>query len=665
MAQLQAGEALDGLEPTDDRLDVAGDVETAGLPSADGQQNMGVALGLQIRHGGGFGIEADVHAQLVEHGGVLVHGLIRDPEGGDHLPDDAAQLGFLLEEGDCHALPGQQMGRGHTGGTAADDGDLDPGLGSGGRQGGQHGVIAPFGGHQLGGANLHGPLVEIPGTLVHAVVGADGAGDKGQGVLLQNHPQGGLVLALTAELDILGDILSDGAAALAGGRVAVEERDLLIELPPGQRLDGLPVQGIAAGLQCQGREGHGVHLGEGLEGQLLQLLADLLEPLVAAGLQFGGGHGDGPDAAGEDLVDVEVVGAAGVAQPQLAAELLGDAVGHFDGQREEGLAGHIHLLGGQLVLLHVHREGVGELQAELQAVLLGQGQQAAEHGNGIRVLEVVVKVELAELDIVIAHGVQNGPGGLIAQNGGIALDEGVQVLLPDQVGGDGLDLRGRAAVEGGDRDGVGDAAGQAVDEVGLAGIEPPEDGLALLVDGGVGGVHHFGDELVDLLTLDTGQIVAHGHIEDKAVGVAQAVDLGEDFQGEPGLDVLLIGLGDIELRGPLAVIALVLSQNAGPVDAGGQISAVHLLDGFQLKEPGPGEVGGDDILGQLGIGTGGGAEGGLDVLLAEDRQLLLPCPVGPVDAEGRALPLELGGQPIHQLGKGNGDHPFTHLVLPP
>lgn len=101
-------------------------------------------------------------------------------------------------------------------------------------------------------------------------------------------------------------------------------------------------------------------------------------------------------------------------------------------------------------------------------------------------------------------------------------------------------------MKGGDGDGVGDLAGEAVDKVGLAGIEPAEDGLALAVDGRFGGIHHFGDELVDLLALDAGQVIAHGHVEDEAVGIAQAIDLGENLQCKPGLHILLVCFGNIE-----------------------------------------------------------------------------------------------------------------------
>ena len=117
--------------------------------------------------------------------------------------------------------------------------------------------------------------------------------------------------------------------------------------------------------------------------------------------------------------------------------------------------------------------------------------------------------------------------------------------------------------------------------------------------------------------------------------------------GAPGLHVLLVGLLDVELRGPFAVVALVLRQDAGPGDAGGQIRAVHLLHGLQLEEPGPGEVAGDDVLGQLGVGARRRTEGGLDLLPAEDGQGFLPGHVGPVDPEDGALLPVLRHDPVH------------------
>ena len=639
---------LHGPHPGDDGLHVAGNVQPAGLPGAHGEEDVGVALALQLLHRGGRGAQQHLHPHLAHEGGVLLDGRLGDAEIGDHIPDHAAQGGLPLKEGGGHAGPGAEVGRRHAGGAAADDSHLLPVVDrGGGLQLGHDLAVAPLRRHQLGVPNLDGPVVEGAGALVHAVVGADGAGDEGQGVLLQNDFQRGGVVPLAAQLDVLGDVLADGAAALAGGGEAVHQGHLAVKLPPGQGLDGLHVVLVLPDGQGQGLHLVHVHLSKGVEGQGLQLLADLRKALVAAGLQLCGGHGDGPDAALEELVDVEEVRAAGVAQPQPPVKFLTHPPGHLDGQGEEALAGHVHLLAGQLALLHVHGEGVGELQAELQAPLTRQSQQAAEHGDGVGVLQVLVEVLLPEGDVVVAHAVQDVPGGPVAQKGGVALDEGVEALFRDEVGGDPLDLVRRAAVEGGDGDGVGDPGGDGGDQVLLPGEHLPQDLDALLEDGRPGGVHHLVEVLVDLGALDALQVVAHGHVEHEAVGLAQAADPGEDVAGTPGFHVLLVGLLDVELRGPLAVVALVLRQDAGPGDAGGQIRAVHLLHGLQLEEPGPGEVAGDDVLGQLGVGTRRRAEGGLDLLPAEDGQGLLPGHVGPVDPEDGALLPVLRHDPVH------------------
>lgn len=101
---------------------------------------------------------------------------------------------------------------------------------------------------------------------------------------------------------------------------------------------------------------------------------------------------------------------------------------HLDGQGEQAPTGHIHLVVGQFTTGGVHGEGVGELQAELQPAAVRQLLEPLEHGNGVCPLEILVEVVLVKDDVVIAHGVQRPPGSLVAQNGGVAFDEGVQVL---------------------------------------------------------------------------------------------------------------------------------------------------------------------------------------------------------------------------------------------
>ena len=78
---------------------------------------------------------------------------------------------------------------------------------------------------------------------------------------------------------------------------------------------------------------------------------------------------------------------------------------HLNGQGEEGSAGHIHFVVGQLTPGGVHGEGVGELQSEFQAALVGQGLQALKHRHGVRPLEVLPEVVVVKHDIVIAHAV--------------------------------------------------------------------------------------------------------------------------------------------------------------------------------------------------------------------------------------------------------------------
>ncbi len=91
-----------------------------------------------------------------------------------------------LKEGHGDAGAAQEVGRGHAGGAAADDGHLPArGTGAAGRRSGQEGLIALFGRHQLGGPDVYRLVVEVAHALVHAVVGADGAGDEGQGVRLR------------------------------------------------------------------------------------------------------------------------------------------------------------------------------------------------------------------------------------------------------------------------------------------------------------------------------------------------------------------------------------------------------------------------------------------------------------------------------------------------
>lgn len=231
----------------------------------------------------------------------------------------------------------------------------------------------------------------------------------------------------------------------------------------------------------------------------------------------------------------------------------------------------------------------------------------------VRPLQILGEVVVVEHDVVIAQAVQGLAGELIAQEGGVTLHVGVQALRPDQVVGDALDLVRGAAVEGGLGDGGGHPGGDGLHIALIHLLKPAQVAQrpvqALPPDLAVGGVLHALNVGVHLGGLDARQVVAHRHIEHKAVGIAQAQLTGQQLAGPPRLDVLGVGLGHRQLGGPLAVVALVPGGDAGLADALGQLLPVHDLDGFQLEEPGPGGVGGDDVLGQLGVGPAAGPKG--------------------------------------------------------
>ena len=186
---------------------------------------------------------------------------------------------------------------------------------------------------------------------------------------------------------------------------------------------------------------------------------------------------------------------------------------------------------------------------------------------------------------------------------------------------------------------------------------------ALVPDVGAAGVLHALDVGVDLGALDALEVIAHGHVEDKAVRAAQTVLASDQVAGEPCLHVLGKGLRNLELGRPFAVVALVLSHNAGLVDALGELLAVHNLDGLELKEAGTSHVGCHDVLGQLRIGTGGRAKRSLDSLVKNGKRALLVGRDHLAHAKDGVLGLVLLDDPVHQLRKRDRPHDVAHSEL--
>ena len=594
----------------------------------------------------------------------------RDTELGDHVTDHAAERVAGLEDSDGHAGARQEERRRQAGRAATDNGNValtvvGDGLGA---QLGQHGGHGLAGGLELADTDL-GALGLIECTLAGTAAGmrADGAGNERQGVALDDNVKCVLVATLVNSRQIGRDILLDGAARTARCGKAVGKRALAGDLAVGQRAQRLLVERIGErvgldrshGLERDARERLAIQVGE--------LAGHLAKALVATGLEHIGRQSNGPNAGIVQGADVVDRGTARVADAQLAIELLGNATGGLDGQREQRTTRHVHLGGGQLVPRHVDGERVGQLDAKLQAALGAQGNQALEHRHGIGPLQVLAEVRIVEDDVVKAQLVEALTCKLIAQQRGVALDVGVEALLGDQIGRDALDLGGRAAVQGGLGDGVGDACRDGLDKRSVDMLKLVQvgerPGTALVPDVRAAGVLHALDVGVDLGALDALQVITHGHVEDKAVRAAQAVLASDQVAGEPCLHILGKGLRNLELGRPLAVVALVLRHDAGFVHTLGELLAVHNLDGLELKEAGTGHIRGHDVLGQLRVGAGGRAKRSLDALVKNGERALLVGRDHLTHAKDGVLGLVLLDDPVHQLRKRDRPHDVAHNEL--
>ena len=594
----------------------------------------------------------------------------RNAELGNHVADHATERIAGLENGDRHAGTRQEERGCQAGRAAADNGNVAlavvcDGLGA---QLGQHGGHGLAGGLELAGANL-GALGLVKCTLAGTAAGmrADGAGNERQGVALDDDVERVLVAALVNSRQVGGNVLLNGAARTARRGKAVGKRALAGNLAVGQRAQRLLVERVGERVGLDRSHGLERDARERLAIQVGKLTGHLAKALVATGLEHVGRQGDGPNAGivqGADVVDRST---AGVADAQLAIELLGNATGGLDGQREQRTAGHVHLGGRQLVSRHVDGERVGQLDAKLQAALGAQGNQALEHRHGIGPLQVLAEVRVIEDDVVKAQLVEALTCKLIAQQRGVALDVGVEALLGDEVGRDALDLGRRAAVQGGLRDGVGHARRDGFDKCGVDMLKLVQVGkrpcAALIPDVRAAGVLHALDVGIDLGALDAFQVIAHGHVKDKAVRAAQAVLASDQVAGKPCLHVLGKGLRNLELGRPLAVVALVLRHDAGLVDALGELLAVHNLNGLKLKEAGTGHIRGHDVLGKLRVGTGGRAKRSLDALVKNGKRTLLVGRDRLAHAKDGVLSLVLLDDPVHQLRKRDRPHDVAHNEL--
>ena len=159
-------------------------------------------------------IAADIHPHRADDVDVAVNGGVGQAVLGDAPAGHAARLILGLEDGDPMALAGQVEGGGESRRTGADDGDPVAGGRAWAADDGAH----PIRGHlvqevALEPADGDGVALVAGGATRLALVGADPAADRREGIGLvkQAHPP--LVVPITHG----GDIVGDGHVGGAGG----------------------------------------------------------------------------------------------------------------------------------------------------------------------------------------------------------------------------------------------------------------------------------------------------------------------------------------------------------------------------------------------------------------------------------------------------------------
>ncbi len=635
----EGGGRFEELEGVDDPHAGALHPHRAGHRRSGRGEEGGVALGLEGGEAPDFPAEAELGAEGLDARDVGGDVFARDAEARDDVGRHAAGRGGFVEDGDRDAGLGEIVRAGEAAGPGAYDGDLEAGRRARRPPRGDRRRLRAG---ELAGAYLHRPLVVVAAAGLLACVVAEGAGDEGQGIVLEDEGEGRGAVLGAGELDVAGGLLPRRAGLDAGGREAVGQgqgfRDAGLA-----RLPGPVVLGTAECGRGEAVEGRGVGLG-GRAGQGAEGLAGHREEAeVAARLEDFRGDGDGTDSRAEKLGDVGLRGAAAVGETLAETGEGRGEVGREAGrQGEEGPARHVALGAGQEGARVEVGEGVRELDPEASALRRGLGAERGDELEGVGELEVVLEALALQLDVGPAGPVEDFTGAVVAEEGGIELHVGVEALLLDEVGADALDLGGRAAVHRGEGDRVHGRVGEGREEgarplEALAGIDAPEGRLAggraqegfevaqrVLPGRGGGGGAHALDEGVDLGALDAFEGVADRHVEEEGARL-RGEEGAEEVDRDPAADVLGPGLLEPELGRPFDVVALVEGVDAGLLD----VERVVLLHGLQLEGAGPREVGRDQAGRDLAVRPGGRTDG--QARLAAH------------DLEARAQALELEG----------------------
>ncbi len=458
----------------------------------------------------------------------------------------------------------------------------------------------------------------------------DVTGDVGQRIPIHHDVQRPVVLAARDQPGVGRHVLAYGALLHARGLDAIEKGQPRLDL--GQRV-GMVRFLVARRVQrCLGRlfqvrqpvAGQFRQTRDGPLAHLLRQAVQVLEKAgIAAGLQDVGHSGDRQRAGRQDLRHVQRVGAGGIGDVEVARELLGQLVVEIHRDGIERPARHIHLVAGEHVPVIGHGQGIAQLDAEGQLALGGGLCQRPNQSHGPLVLQIVVEHGVGDVNPGETQpAVQDVHHRLPAQERGVQFDEGVQPPLLHQVAGNALDLVGRATVHRRKGHVVGQLRGNL--DVGQARKRLPQQRLNLIDFGGC--VPHAVHKARHQRALHARQVVADAHVEDRAERrILETERPAQHVDQRPGLDVLPRRLLQLELLGPLDVVALVRHVDA----RAGDFQLVHNLHRLELDKARAREPGADDILGQLGMRPSPRPDGSRQILTEKSigriRRIRLWC----------------------------------------
>ncbi len=125
-----------------------------------------------------------------------------------------------------------------------------------------------------------------------------------------------------------------------------------------------------------------------------------------------------------------------------------------------------------------------------------------------------------------------------------------------------------------------------------------------------------------------------------------------------GMSVQLFSYGVAVLHG--FVTGLIMGDVATGLTVGGTLCLMGLGVGGYGGSSVPDYAMGTVVGTVFAIATGGGVEGGLDLLPENGTAVAALMADDPGYAENSALVLMLGEDPVHQISEGNGTHDIAH-----